>query len=46
MQLFVRSMTGKVITVQFTPENTVGQIKEAIQLQDGTPIEQQHLLFE
>jgi hypothetical protein len=30
MQLFVRSMTGKVITVQWAPENTVGQIKEAI----------------
>jgi hypothetical protein len=38
MQLFIRSMTGKVVTVMYSPENTVSQVKEAYFAKEGIPV--------
>lgn len=45
MQLFVKTLTGKTITVNTQPEHTVMDIMEAIESQVGTPPIQQRLIF-
>lgn len=45
MQLFVKTLTGKTITVNTQPEHTVMDIMQAIESQEGTPPIQQRLIF-
>ena len=45
MQIFVKTLTGKTITLELKPYQTVNDLKEAIRDKEGIPGEQQRLIF-
>ena len=45
MQIFVKTLTGKTITLDVDPHESVGSIKQKIQEKEGIPPDQQRLIF-
>ena len=45
MQIFVKTLTNKSITVDVEPHTTVRQLKEEVFRKEGIPVEHQRLVF-
>jgi len=45
MQVFIKTLTGKTITLEVEPQETIDSVKQKIQEREGIGKEQQRLIF-
>ena len=45
MQIFVRTLTGKTLTIEVDPNDTITNVKKKVREKEGIPEEKQRLIY-